>query len=243
MLRFVGDLSALDTSMQIRQVALSVLFENIEVIGQDLLAGPIKELSPGYFNTVSALTIGYESLQLFDDFEQGAILFTGLKRLHLKLDTQVPDGHSFRGLRASNQLCYFEFLGLFGGKLGTIRHLQEKYSGETTPKLTVQMTLSHCDDRVSIFCTPRLEALKTDIRQVLDLFIRDRIMYVDDPVFGNMNKLPFILMLSEALGMRFITSKKGELRQRVWNHGLNAYIWEEYEDKSVLSWAEMMWSL
>jgi hypothetical protein len=54
-LRFVGDLSALDTSMQIRQVAFSIFFENIEVIGQDLLAGPIRELSPGYSST-QALT-------------------------------------------------------------------------------------------------------------------------------------------------------------------------------------------
>ena len=150
-IRLMGDLSALDASMQFRQVALSILFENIKVIGQDLLAGPIRELSPGYFHRISALTIGCESVELFKDFEQGPKLFTGLKSLHLEVYLQVPENYEHRARRARNRSYYSRIIRCFRGKADVIKNLLEKYSGNITPKLALQITQSQYNGMVSIF--------------------------------------------------------------------------------------------
>ena len=76
------------------------------------------------------------------------------------------------------------------------------------------------------------------------MLIKDRIMYLEGlPIRGGLAQLPIILMLCDAIGVWFITFRKGVLLQRVWHPQRNAYVLQRSEDKSVLSWAEMMFSL
>lgn len=163
-LRLVGNLSILDTNTRMRLTALPILLQNIDVIGHDLLAPEIRGLSPMYYDAVSALTIGWEDLDLFGTLWLGEKLFTGLSSVHLKLELQLPDRFSYQALGSRNPSpLIFAWLGR---KAHTIRYLLEKYNGDMMPKLTVQITMSRGDNLVSVYMF-HLEATHVDNGRLL----------------------------------------------------------------------------
>lgn len=68
-------------------------------------------------------------------------------------------------------------------------------------------------------------------------------MYVDGQGYHKLLQERIAFLLCEALNMWYFTLNKGELVHRVWNPVRGGYIGEVYLDSSVLSWAEVLWSL